>query len=123
METVIIGVLERCRLCAGLNDAALANLAKRCALKTYAAGALLCVEGEPGRELFILDSGVLEIFTELADGTKVVLSRLDERGQYVGEQAACWSVLSSARNKFGVSRRRVLCSGKRRPRPWGRNRS
>jgi ferredoxin-NADP reductase/CRP-like cAMP-binding protein len=52
----------------------------------YPAGALIMREGEIGHELYLIQDGIVQVFTTAPDGEEVVLARW-ESGSYFGEQA------------------------------------
>lgn len=72
----------RTPLFAGLEPQALAGLAAMMTPREFAAGEALCVEGEPGNSLFVLQSGLAEV---AVTGGRVV-ARL-RRGDVVGEMS------------------------------------
>jgi len=84
---IIAQTLNNCQLFGGLTDGQREALASRCSLRTYAPGQLLCAEGQPGDELFVLVRGILEVYTTAPDDSEVVLVRRDKPGEYLGEQA------------------------------------
>jgi CRP-like cAMP-binding protein len=66
-----------------------------------AAGDVLLEAGEPTREMFVLESGALDV---MVDGT--VLARVDTPGSVVGEMAG---LLDLPRNADVVARTAVVC--------------
>jgi putative ABC transport system ATP-binding protein len=59
-----------------------------------AAGEILFRQGEHGELIYHVDSGLLEVYRELADGTNEALARI-EPGNYVGE---LWPILNLPRS-------------------------
>lgn len=53
--------------------------------KTYKKGDVIVREGEPGREMFIIQSGSVDVIRE--DGDKKVVFNTLERGDFFGEMA------------------------------------
>jgi len=78
--------LDSCSLFAALTQAQRTALAAECTPLSLAAGAYACREGERGDELFILMEGGLEIVGHV-DGAEVVYRRMEDPGDFVGEQA------------------------------------
>ena len=67
----------------GLPDAALQRLLERMQLRAYAAGDVICAEGDPAREMFVVRSGAVEVRKRALDG-HACLARLragDEFGE------------------------------------------
>lgn len=67
----------------GLPDAALQRLLERMQLRACAAGQVICAEGDPAREMFIVRSGAVEVRKRVLDG-QACLARLragDEFGE------------------------------------------
>jgi ATP-binding cassette subfamily B protein len=73
-------------LFAGLDDAALASLADRFSTRPLEAGDLVCREGEPGDEFYIVARGQLEAQRRGADGQPRRIARMDD-GDFFGEIA------------------------------------
>jgi signal transduction histidine kinase len=66
-----------------LTDEQLDWLAERSERRTYAAGAVVCREGEPATHLFMLLDGALRLL-KLSGGEDVVINETDQRGAYAG---------------------------------------
>jgi CRP/FNR family cyclic AMP-dependent transcriptional regulator len=67
----------------GLPDSALQRLLERMQLRACAAGQVICAEGDPAREMFIVRSGSVEVRKRVLDG-QTCLARLragDEFGE------------------------------------------
>jgi CRP-like cAMP-binding protein len=58
---------------------------KRDVTKTYKKGDLIVKEGDPGKEMFIIQSGSVDVIRE--DGDKKVIFNTLERGDFFGEMA------------------------------------
>ena len=69
----------------GLDPQALADIARQMVPRHYQAGELLCRQGEPGDRLYLIESGLAEVFTQGPD-SPVLLDRL-RRGDILGEMA------------------------------------
>ncbi|MFH1018017.1 MAG: cyclic nucleotide-binding domain-containing protein [Pseudomonadota bacterium] len=63
-------------------------------------GTLVCGEGDPGRSMFIVADGELEVFTRDADGARVFLARL-RGGDFFGE----FGLLTNERRNASVEAR------------------
>jgi hypothetical protein len=72
-------------LFASLAPPDLLSLAQASLEKTFAPGQALCVEGEPGDEVFILLSGEVKIFRQFGDERKEVAT--EKAGGFIGEMA------------------------------------
>ena len=70
----------------GLEDSMLEGLAKRFKSVQIPAGERIVGEGEPGREMFIIAAGKVEIYRENKSGQPAVLG-VSEAGNYFGEVA------------------------------------
>jgi CRP/FNR family cyclic AMP-dependent transcriptional regulator len=70
----------------GLPDMALEQLMPLIVERAYAVDEVICTEGDPGRELFIVRSGQVEVRKRLGDGGFRALARL-EVGDCFGEMS------------------------------------
>ena len=68
--------LRRCFLTAGLEESQLETLASRTQRRHIAAGDVIFVEGEPGHEMFIIESGEVRISVKTPAGTPRTLATL-----------------------------------------------
>jgi NTE family protein len=68
------------------NDDEKADFSRAFKLEHFEAGQLIFEEGEWGHSMYLLDAGMVELFTHDADGRQVVLARL-KPGDVVGEVA------------------------------------
>ncbi|MGJ4951092.1 Crp/Fnr family transcriptional regulator [Bradyrhizobium sp. HKCCYLS20291] len=68
----------------GLSDASLDRLVSMLAERRFEAGATIVAEGEPGRSMFVVHSGTLEVSERLATGSVIHMSSLDP-GDFFGE--------------------------------------
>ena len=66
--------------------AALEELLASTSVRTYSAGEVIVREGEPGRSLFLIENGVVEVLTRDPAGKDVVLAQLGP-GEFFGEVA------------------------------------
>jgi tetratricopeptide (TPR) repeat protein len=66
--------------------AALEELLASTSVRTYSAGEVIVREGEPGRSLFLIENGVVEVLTHDPAGKDVVLAQLGP-GEFFGEVA------------------------------------
>lgn len=66
--------------------AALEELLASTSVRSYAPGEVIVREGEPGRSLFLIENGVVEVLTRDPNGTDVVLAQLGP-GEFFGEVA------------------------------------
>ncbi len=73
-------------LFAGLDGAECATVAERFGFRSIPGGALLCQQGSPGNELYLVISGRLRAIRSAADGARQVLGEIS-RGELVGEMA------------------------------------
>ncbi len=60
----------------GLADAAMEQLLDLIQTREYGRGDVVCTEGEPGREMFILQRGEVEVRKNLGEGRHTPLARL-----------------------------------------------
>ncbi len=81
--SVSIEELRSLFLFESLTEEQLTWLAERGELRTYAAGAVVCREGEPGTHLFVLLDGALRL-SRLSGDEEVVVTETDHRGAYAG---------------------------------------
>jgi CRP/FNR family cyclic AMP-dependent transcriptional regulator len=75
--------LHQVPLFGGLPDPALQRLLELMQVRTCAAGEIICAEGEPAREMFVVRSGSVEVHKRVLDG-QTCLARLragDEFGE------------------------------------------
>jgi CRP/FNR family cyclic AMP-dependent transcriptional regulator len=72
-------------LFASLAPPDLLSLAQASLEKTYAPGQALCVEGEPGDEVFTLLSGEVKIFRQFGSERRLVAT--EKAGGFIGEMA------------------------------------
>ncbi|MGY3449330.1 Crp/Fnr family transcriptional regulator [Bradyrhizobium sp. USDA 4353] len=68
----------------GLSDASLDRLVAMLAERRFEAGASVVAEGEPGRSMFVVHSGTLEVSERLPTGGVIHMSTL-EPGDFFGE--------------------------------------
>lgn len=78
--------LRRSPLFCDLTEELLAHLASRVQHREYAAGAMICCEGEPGNALFVVQSGEVKIAVASPTGPEIILALLDA-GDTFGELA------------------------------------
>lgn len=76
----------RTPLFAGLDAAALGEVARQMTPRHFAPGEPLCREGEPGESLFVIRQGLARVVTQGASGTAGTIARL-RPGDVVGEMA------------------------------------
>lgn len=84
----------------------LAELAVESDEAEFAPGAVLCVEGDPGSEVFILLAGEVEVVARHGDSESVVGT--EQAGGFIGELAVLDPAPRSARLRAGTSGARVL---------------
>ncbi|MGJ5204120.1 cyclic nucleotide-binding domain-containing protein [Bradyrhizobium sp. HKCCYLR20261] len=68
----------------GLSDASLDRLVSMLVERRFEAGATVVAEGEPGRSMFVVHSGTLEVSERLPTGGVIHMSNL-EPGDFFGE--------------------------------------
>ncbi len=78
--------LSRVEVFADLSGRDLKALAKSCSESSYAAGEVLCRQGERGAAAFVVVSGTIRIENETSDGQSVVVAELGQ-GVMVGEMS------------------------------------
>src|ERR1700682_3326484 len=69
----------------GLSDASLDLLVAMLVERRFDVGATVVAEGEPGRSMFIVHSGELEVVSKLADSGRVIRMAGLEPGDFFGE--------------------------------------
>src|SRR5712671_251007 len=69
----------------GLSDASLDLLVSMLVERRFDVGATVVAEGEPGRSMFIVHSGELEVVSKLADSGRVMRMARLEPGDFFGE--------------------------------------
>jgi len=69
----------------GLSDASLDLLVSMLVERRFEVGATVVAEGEPGRSMFIVHSGELEVVSKLADSGRVMRMARLEPGDFFGE--------------------------------------
>ena len=69
----------------GLSDASLDLLVSMLVERRFDVGATVVAEGEPGRSMFIVHSGKLEVVSKLADSGRVIRMAGLEPGDFFGE--------------------------------------
>ena len=69
----------------GLSDASLDLLVSMLVERRFDVGATVVAEGEPGRSMFIVHSGKLEVVSKLADSGHVIRMAGLEPGDFFGE--------------------------------------
>ncbi|HEY0003978.1 MAG TPA: cyclic nucleotide-binding domain-containing protein [Pyrinomonadaceae bacterium] len=84
----------------------LAELARASREAEFAAGANLCLEGEPGNEVFILLAGEVEVF--IRKGEEEQLVNREKAGAFIGEMAVLDPAPRSATVRAASSGTRVL---------------
>lgn len=77
--------LARVPLLDGLDEDALARIRAQMSRQSFDAGALICREGEPGDSLFVIQSGLAQVFHTRADRSLPVASL--RRGDVFGEMS------------------------------------
>jgi CRP-like cAMP-binding protein len=77
-------VLQRVMLFANLAPAELAELAGHLRRRRYARGEVLCLQGDPGTSLYIIESGRVKLGVTSPEGREVLLNII-EPGQIFGE--------------------------------------
>ena len=82
----LAALLKNVPLLSKLNDAERATLGSALVEKTFAAGSRLVVEGEEGKEFFIIKSGEARVTKKQADGSELELCLL-KTYDYMGETA------------------------------------
>lgn len=87
----------------------LAELASACREDDYAPGEALCVEGEPGNEVFILLAGDVKVLKKDGTGERVVAT--EKAGGFIGEMAVLDPAPRSATVRAGEEGVRVLRLG------------
>src|SRR5262245_42225526 len=95
-----VAVLAQTPLFAGLRRRLLGRLAVRLFSKRYAAGELVFAEGEPGRALYVVASGQVEIVRG-AGGSEIVLDHFAAHSAF-GELALVDELPRSASARAGV---------------------
>ena len=80
-----LGVDPQTPLLEGLDAAALASISQRMRPRRFAAGAVICRQGEPGDSLFVIRSGLAQVIDETAPGSRI-MARL-RRGEVIGEMS------------------------------------
>ena len=94
-------------LFASLAPPDLLSLAQASLEKAYAPGEALCVEGEPGDEVFVLISGEVDVLRRVGDEQKVVAT--EKAGGFIGEMAVLDPAPRAATVEAGSNGARVLC--------------
>ncbi|MBD0370453.1 MAG: cyclic nucleotide-binding domain-containing protein [Pyrinomonadaceae bacterium] len=84
----------------------LAELARACREDEYAPGEALCLEGEPGNEVFILLAGDVEVWKQLKEGERMVA--IERAVTFIGEMAVLDPAPRSATLRAGATAVRVL---------------
>ncbi|HEV2350254.1 MAG TPA: cyclic nucleotide-binding domain-containing protein [Terriglobia bacterium] len=84
----------------------LASLARASSEKVFAPGQPLCVEGEPGDEVFVLLSGAAKVYRQDGDQQKLVGS--EQAGGFIGEMAVLDPAPRAATVLAGAEGTRVL---------------
>src|ERR1700685_40129 len=87
-------IIEDCTKCTfrehhlfcDLPDEALVRLQKIKATSVYPKGALLCIEGQPARGVFVLCTGRAKLSTTSSEGKSIIL-RIAEPGELLGMTA------------------------------------
>jgi predicted acylesterase/phospholipase RssA/CRP-like cAMP-binding protein len=79
------GVDPQTPLFEGLDAAALASISQRMRPRRFAAGAVICRQGEPGDSLFVIRSGLAQVIDDTPGGSRIV-ARL-RRGEVIGEMS------------------------------------
>lgn len=82
----MIATLKQIPLFYGLSDEELSHIEASATAKTYAKGAIIINEGDPGSSMFLLMQGRVKVFVSDSHGKEYVLALLGP-GEYVGELA------------------------------------
>jgi hypothetical protein len=107
MLTVEKMIALRCvPLFAALGPVALEELAQSSTDTRYASGEMLCIEGEPGEEVFVVLSGEVDVVSGATREGGVL--RVERAGSVIGEMAVLESTLRSASVFAGGEGARVL---------------
>lgn len=93
----------------GLSPDDLEKIAEIAEEQLFMDQALLCREGDPGRTLFIIASGVVEVLKETGSGVQILASR--STGDFVGEMAIIESAPRSASLKARGGVRALVIDG------------
>lgn len=81
-----VDFLKRCPVFKDLTPLVLGEVAAKMVEKTYAPGAVIIRQGDPGREFFMIKAGRVEMMIEKPDGTSEMVARRGV-GDYFGELA------------------------------------
>ncbi len=68
---------------ASLDDTLLGLLEQHMRVQSYASGAVICEEGEPGEWMFVVGAGEVAVINKVADGTRIQVATL-HAGDYGG---------------------------------------
>lgn len=85
----------------------LAGLARASVEKEFASGTALCLEGEPGDEIFVLLSGDVQVLRREGAGQRTVGS--EKVGAFIGEMAVLDPAPRAATVQAGAQGTRALC--------------
>ena len=86
MKTNLIDFLKRVPLFADLNDGELTTLAEKTETLTFQRDAIICKEGQTADTMFIITSGIVQVYCDDGAGGKKILNHL-KLGEYFGEMA------------------------------------
>ena len=81
------GLLRSVPIFAGLDDASLEALERRCETRRFQEGAVVVSEDEPGEALFVLVAGKVKVVLYGESGREVILSIFSKPGDLFGEMA------------------------------------
>jgi CRP-like cAMP-binding protein len=82
-----VAFLRTTQLCAGLGETALQRVAADLVLRRYQARDTIFHEGDPGHQLYLVQSGQVRIFVNGLDGTETSVILIGRPGQLFGELA------------------------------------
>ncbi len=84
--TAAIATLARCRLFAGLNEAALDSVARGMRSRRFRRGETLFHQGDPGDALLVVLSGAIKIVLPSEEGDEAIIATI-RPGDFLGELA------------------------------------
>ena len=95
MSTSLENFLHRVPVMAGLDDAAIGFLSKLAKEESYAPGAMIIGEGEPGNRMFFLSAGHVAVVKGHGGPQPITLAKFGP-GEFFGEMSLVESVVRSA---------------------------
>lgn len=95
MSTSLENFLHRVPVMAGLDDAAIGFLSQLAKEETYAPGAMIIGEGEPGNRMFFLSAGHVAVVKGHGGPQPITLAKFGP-GEFFGEMSLVESVVRSA---------------------------